>query len=345
MALTKVTTGVIDISGLTVALATDATASGLKANLDLKANITSTALTGVPTAPTAANGTNTTQIATTAFVLANAGGSDPLKANLASPALTGVPTAPTAANGTDTTQVATTAFVTSGPTFTGVPVAPTAAAGTNTTQLATTAFVEESHSYLSKSVAGAANVTLTDAEASKRVIHISGAITTNIYLLFPATKSGSWIIMNNTTGAFTVTLRYSAGGTSIVASKDNTTIEGTGTNMYDANIGMLTAKAWANFDGSSTIGVNATVKSSYNISSITHTGNGKYTLTFTTAMSNANYVWAGTGQHQGYAIFCYGDATMTMAVHKTAAHLSVEYYASAIGQINLNDATVIVFGN
>lgn len=35
--------------------------------------IASPALTGTPTAPTAANGTNTTQIATTAFVLANAG--------------------------------------------------------------------------------------------------------------------------------------------------------------------------------------------------------------------------------------------------------------------------------
>lgn len=38
--------------------------------LNLKANITSPALTGVPTAPTASVGTNTTQLATTAFVVA-----------------------------------------------------------------------------------------------------------------------------------------------------------------------------------------------------------------------------------------------------------------------------------
>jgi len=37
-----------------------------------KADINSPALTGTPTAPTASTGTNTTQIATTAFVLANA---------------------------------------------------------------------------------------------------------------------------------------------------------------------------------------------------------------------------------------------------------------------------------
>ena len=36
--------------------------------LDLKANILSPTLTGTPAAPTAAVGTNTTQIATTAFV-------------------------------------------------------------------------------------------------------------------------------------------------------------------------------------------------------------------------------------------------------------------------------------
>jgi len=42
--------------------------------LNLKANLASPTFTGTPTAPTASNGTNTTQIATTAFVLANAGG-------------------------------------------------------------------------------------------------------------------------------------------------------------------------------------------------------------------------------------------------------------------------------
>lgn len=46
----------------------------LEALVALKANIDSPALTGIPTAPTAAVGTNTTQIATTAFVLANSGG-------------------------------------------------------------------------------------------------------------------------------------------------------------------------------------------------------------------------------------------------------------------------------
>lgn len=77
------------------------------AALLLKANLASPALTGMPTAPTAALGTSTTQLATTAFVANGLA----LKANIASPALTGIPTAPTAVVGTNTTQIATTAFV------------------------------------------------------------------------------------------------------------------------------------------------------------------------------------------------------------------------------------------
>ena len=75
-----------------------------------KANIASPTFTGVPAAPTASSGTNTTQIATTAFVTAAVPDISG-KANIAAPTFTGVPAAPTAAQGTDTTQVATTAFV------------------------------------------------------------------------------------------------------------------------------------------------------------------------------------------------------------------------------------------
>lgn len=107
-----------------------------------KAPLASPALTGTPIAPTPVTGTNSQQIATTAFVkavvaalvnsspaaldtlneLATALGNDPnfattitnslaLKAPLASPTLTGTPTAPTPVAGTNNQQIATTAFV------------------------------------------------------------------------------------------------------------------------------------------------------------------------------------------------------------------------------------------
>jgi len=72
----------------------------------------SPAFTGTPTAPTAANGTSTTQIATTQFV-ANAVNSINLSgyAQLANATFTGNVAGPTANLGTNTTQLATTAFV------------------------------------------------------------------------------------------------------------------------------------------------------------------------------------------------------------------------------------------
>lgn len=71
-------------------------------------------LTGTPKTPTAPAGTNTTQIANTAFVQAVVTALNnalALKAPLASPGLTGTPTAPTAAQTVNNTQIATTAFV------------------------------------------------------------------------------------------------------------------------------------------------------------------------------------------------------------------------------------------
>ena len=190
--------------------------------LALKAPLASPALTGTPTAPTATQGNNSTQIATTAYVdLAATNATAPdattlvkgkvqlagdlsgtaasptvpglaLKAPLASPALTGVPTAPTASQGNNSTQLATTAYVDlaatnvtvpdattlvkgkvqlagdlsgtaasptvpglalkaplASPALTGTPTAPTASAGNNSTQLATTAYTDGAVSTLS----------------------------------------------------------------------------------------------------------------------------------------------------------------------------------------------------
>jgi hypothetical protein len=64
-----------------------------------------------------------------------------------------------------------------------------------------------------------------------------------------------------------------------------------GTNSTSAtNCVRGSATAWANFVGSS-----GSVRSSYNVSSITRNGTGDYTVNFTTAFSNVNYVPQLTG--------------------------------------------------
>ena len=106
------------------------------AALQSRAPLASPALTGTPSAPTPAVDTNTTQVATTAFVVG--------QASAANPVINGTAAAGSSlrfaradhVHPTDTSRAPV-----ESPTFEGTPEAPTAAADTDTTQLATTAFV------------------------------------------------------------------------------------------------------------------------------------------------------------------------------------------------------------
>jgi len=53
---------------------------------------------------------------------------------------------------------------------------------------------------------------------------------------------------------------------------------------------MYACRAWVNFDGTGTVAIRA----SGNVSSITDNGTGQYTINFTTAMPDVNYVGAAT---------------------------------------------------
>lgn len=100
------------------------------------APLASPTFTGVPAGPTAAANTNTTQLATTAFVIGQAASTTPVANGTAA-----VGTSLTYARADHVHPTDTTRAPLASPTFTGVPAGPTAAVNTNTTQLATTAFV------------------------------------------------------------------------------------------------------------------------------------------------------------------------------------------------------------
>lgn len=117
--------------------------------------LASPAFSGIPAAPTAAKATNTTQLATTAFV----------RSQLDATTFTGVVSAPTPAGADNSNTVATTSFIKAlgyapiaSPTFTGLPAAPTASLGNNTTQLATTAFVTATKVVIDNAIALKANL-------------------------------------------------------------------------------------------------------------------------------------------------------------------------------------------
>ena len=238
---------------------------GLQTILDAKAPLESPALSGTPTAPTAIAATNTTQVATTAFVqtavanlvdsspgaldtlneLAAALGDDPnfattvstqigWKSNIASPTFTGIPGAPTAAVGTNTTQLATTAFVNAeiandAPTKTG-----TGASGTwgisitgnaaTATKWATARTITLG-GVLSGSVSidGSSNATLTADHTSDPVITLSGAVTGTGTM----TNLGSVTIATTATSDPVLTLSGDVTGTATFTNLGNATLTAT----------------------------------------------------------------------------------------------------------------------
>lgn len=152
------------ITELQAALSGAGVVEDLMAQIALKAPLDSAALVGTPTAPTALVDTNTTQVATTAFV------------QLVRAAI--VSTAPTALNslaklaasiGNDANFIATVSSALSGkagvdsPALTGNPTVPTQAVGNNTTRIANTAFVKAA---VDIAVAGM-NASLTSGLAAK----------------------------------------------------------------------------------------------------------------------------------------------------------------------------------
>jgi hypothetical protein len=101
-----------------------------------RAPINNPTFTGTPVAPTAIQDTNTTQIATTGFYIA--------QASAVVPIMDGVGTIGSSYRFARSDHVHpsdTTRAPIGSPTFTGIPAGPTAALDTNTTQFATTAFV------------------------------------------------------------------------------------------------------------------------------------------------------------------------------------------------------------
>lgn len=107
------------------------------------------------------------------------------------------------------------------PIFTGTPTAPTPALGDNSQKLSTTAFVQGTvNGVTAKNVAGNTNVTLSAAEAGAGILVFTGTLTGNIAVIVPAVAK-SWIVSNQTTGAYSLTVKTAAGSGIAVAQGKN----------------------------------------------------------------------------------------------------------------------------
>ena len=86
---------------------------------------------------------------------------------------------------------------------------------------------------LVKSVAGGADVTLTTAEASNLFIELTGTLTANINLIMPAGVRHNFIL-NNTSGAYAITVKTAAGTGVAVMQGKRVLLECDGTNVVNA---------------------------------------------------------------------------------------------------------------
>lgn len=160
-------------------------------SIDDLAPLESPAFTGVPTAPTAAPGTSTGQLATTAFVAGETGvfvEGPAISVDSAIPLFDGATGKLIKDSGTLLTSLAPLAS----PALTGNPTAPTAAAADNDTTIATTAFVQNAVTTLTTAAAvfsvhnnGVAqsipNATFTKLTFSTEVFDVGGKFATSTW--------------------------------------------------------------------------------------------------------------------------------------------------------------------
>lgn len=101
-----------------------------------------------------------------------------------------------------------------------------------------------------------ANVTLTPLQYGKPIIVLSGTLTANLNLIFP-NLAGEWTVVNNCTGAFTVTAKTAAGTGVVVTPGRTRIIYGDGTNIAGA---MNEVETPAQFDATTKIATMAAVQ-------------------------------------------------------------------------------------
>jgi len=98
-------------------------------------------------------------------------------------------------------------------------------------------------------------------------------------------------------------------------------------------------RAWVNFNGEGTVAI----RDSYNISSLTDRGTGLYTISFLTAMSDANYSAVANGADSATLATARNRMALTNGYTTTAMYVNTFTTAEVADDIELVVAQV--FGN
>jgi hypothetical protein len=148
----------------------------------------------------------------------------------------------------------------------------------------------------------------------------------------PTTITSAGVTFNDTTTLTSATLVANSVGTtqitngSVTAAKLGTTEQ------------KQIAKAWVNFNGTTSPG---TIRSSFNVSSVTKNGTGDYTVNFTTAMADANYSIVLGGSRNNSAVDNFGMQFYSQAT----GSVRINTIANNSGYVDSPYACVSIFGN
>ena len=111
-----------------------------------------------------------------------------------------------------------------------------------------------------------------------------------------------------------------------------TTLSNGSVSVPTATVVNGSAKAWVNFNGTSTIAA----RDSFNVASLTDGGTGIYTIGWTAAMGNANYAFLGTsGASASYYLFVSPNSAGT----KTTSAYRIDVIRNDVG--NYDDPTYV----
>ena len=132
-------------------------------------------------------------------------------------------------------------------------------------------------------------------------------------------------------GTTTLTTANSASNFTVTIPSD------TGNALLDSTTGVC--RAWVNFNGMSG---SVSIRTSYNISSVTRTGTGVYTVSFTNALADANYSMSGTAERDdGLAWTLSVSPSPASTQTASAAYICTGYAGSQASQGNNIDAVII----
>jgi len=177
---------------------------------------------------------------------------------------------------------------------------------------------------------------------------VSVSLLTQVTDTLPPGRGGTGLASPGTSGNFLISNGTSWDSLPAVISVEELEGDPTGAFPQDAQTGaapIFAARAWAHFDGTkdttnttSTSNTNRLIKASGNVTSILRNSIGNYTITFRTALPNANYAAIATG------FLSSGNAAIVTTDNYTTTTLTLNCVDSSNAEADFSRVNIVIFG-